>query len=116
MLVSTVQQNESAMHTHIPSFWTSFPVRSPQYIKWSSLLNNMSLSCVCFTRGINSVYMSDPDSQFLPAPSPLVSTFALYICLYFCFEYEVIHIIFLDSTYICYYTIFVFLFLTLYFI
>ena len=30
VLVSTVQQDESAIHTHIsPPFWTFFPFRSP---------------------------------------------------------------------------------------
>ena len=32
MLVSTVQQNESAIHVHIsPLFWISFPFRSSEY-------------------------------------------------------------------------------------
>ena len=38
MLVSTVQQSESAIHIHIsPLFWISFPLRSPQSTEESSL-------------------------------------------------------------------------------
>ena len=38
VLVSKVQQNESATHTHIsPPFWTSVPFRSPQCIQQSPL-------------------------------------------------------------------------------
>ena len=73
----------------------------------------MSLLFIHFTRSINSVYMSVPISHFLPVPSPLgVHMFVLYICLYFCFANEIIYTIFLDFIYMCYYTIFVFLFLT----
>ena len=45
-------------------------------------------------------------------PQPGIHTFILYICLYFCFANEIIYTIFLDFIYMCYYTIFVFLFLT----
>ena len=39
MLVSSVQQNESAIHLHVsPPFWISFPFRLPQRIKKSSLV------------------------------------------------------------------------------
>ena len=41
-----------------------------------------------------------------------IHKFVLYICLYFCFANEIIYTIFLDFIYMCYYTIFVFLFLT----
>ena len=35
VLVSAVQQSESAIYTHIsPLFWISFPFRSPQIIEW----------------------------------------------------------------------------------
>ena len=38
VLVSTVQQSESAVHIHIsPLFWLSFPFRSPQSTEQSSL-------------------------------------------------------------------------------
>ena len=36
----------------------------------------------------------------------------LHLCLYFCFANRFICVVFLDSTYMCYYTMFVFLFLT----
>ena len=43
LLVSTVQQNESAIHTCVSApFWISFPFRSPQSTEYSSL---------CYTAG-----------------------------------------------------------------
>ena len=45
VLVSAVQQNGSAIHIHIsPLFWISFPFRSPQCIKQSSLCYIQQLS------------------------------------------------------------------------
>ena len=42
MLVSAVQQSESATHIHISSLpWIAFPFRSPQTIMWASLVAQM---------------------------------------------------------------------------
>ena len=53
--------------------------------------------------------------QFLP-PHPFPPWYlyicSLHLCLYFCFANKIIYTIFLDSTYMRYYTIFAFLFLT----
>ena len=44
VLVSTVQQSESAIHTHIfPLFWISFPFRSPQSIEVPGLYSSLSI-------------------------------------------------------------------------
>ena len=62
----------------------------------------------------SSVYLSSPISKLIsPLSHPFgVHRFVLYICLYFCFADKTICIIFLDSTYMDQYTIFVFVFLT----
>ena len=42
VLVSALQQSESAIYTHISLlFWISFPFRSPQIAEWASLLAQM---------------------------------------------------------------------------
>ena len=59
MLISTVQQNESAIHIHIyPPFWTSFPFRSPQCIKQNYLCSTVCTYYLFYV--INSVYVSGP--------------------------------------------------------
>ena len=69
---------------------------------------------ICFMHSISSIRVN-PVSQFRPLTFPLgIHTFVLCLCLYFCFANNIIYIIFLDSTYMHYYTIFDFLFLTLY--
>ena len=50
VLVSAGQQNESAVRIHSsPPFWTSFPFRSPQSIKQSSLCSAMFSLVIYFT-------------------------------------------------------------------
>ena len=72
-------------------------------------------SVVYFIHSINNVYVSIPVFQFLP-PHPVSPWYpyicSLCLCLYFCFANKIIYTIFLDSTYLRYYTIFAFLFLT----
>ena len=64
MLISTVQQNESAIHIHIsPPFGTSFPFRSPQGIKQNSLCHTVCTYYLFYI--INSVYVSGPNQSSL---------------------------------------------------
>ena len=85
VLVSTAQQNESAIHIHRSSpFWVSLPFRTPQCIKYSSLcytvcshqlsiLYIVSIVCMCQSQYPNSSH---------PTPFPLgIHTFVLYICV-----------------------------------
>ena len=67
--------NVTVTHVHTsPSFWISFPFRSPQNTEKSSLC------CKLVAYFIHSnVYMSIPISQFIPPPLPLVSMFILSI-------------------------------------
>ena len=55
VLISLVQESESAIWIHMsPLFWTSFPSRSPQYIKQSSLSYTVGSHLVIhFIHGIN---------------------------------------------------------------
>ena len=115
VLVSAVQQSESAICIHItPLFRISFPFRSPQSSEFPVLYSRFSL-VIYFIHSINSAYMSIPISQFIPTPpflpwNPYIHS--LCLSLYFCFANKFICIVLLDSTYKQYYTIFVFLFLT----
>ena len=98
VLVSAVQQSESAICIHISTlFWISFPFRSPQSTEQSS---------VCYTVGSHQLpilyivvyicHFQSPNSSHLPW-YPYV--YSLPLCLYFCFTNKFICIIFLDSTY-----------------
>ena len=75
------------------------------------ILYSRFLLVICFIH--ISVYMSIPISQFItpPPPPPLLPYIcSLHLCLYFCLANWFICTIFLDSTYMRSYTIFVFLF------
>ena len=100
VLVTTVQQSESAIRIHIiPFLWISFPFRSPQNIEQSSLGYTVSSHFVIyFTYSNNIVYTSIPISQFVP-PHPFLLGIHIFV-LYFCFADKIIYTIFLDSTYI----------------
>ena len=65
-----------------------------------------------FIHSINSVYTSILISQFVSPSFPLWYPCVLYLCASFCFAYEIIYIIFLDSTYMHQYMIFGFFFVT----
>jgi len=115
VLDAAVQQSEWALHISAsPVFWIPFQFRSPQSIPIAFPVLCRRFSLVIYFIH-SSVYMPIPVSQFIP-PTPFpfgVHTFfPLHLCLCFCFAHMFICIIFLDSTYMCLYTIFVFLFLT----
>ena len=90
----------------------------------SRSLQSTDLSSLCYTYTVAShwlpvlhmaVYMckiliSQSAPPFLPPLCPHACS--LCLCLYFCPADRFICTIFLDSTYMCYYAIFVFLFLT----
>ena len=83
VLVSAVQQSESAIRIHIsPLFWISFPFRSPQSTEFPVLYSRSSL-VIWFIHSIKSVHMSVPISQFIPPPPfPLgIHTCVLYVCI-----------------------------------
>ena len=73
VLLSSVQQSESAVCIHIsPCFWISFPFRPPQsieQIEFPVLYSRFSLVS-CFIH--SSEYMSVPISNFIPPFLPLL--------------------------------------------
>ena len=82
VLVSSVQQSESAIRIHIfPLFWVSFPFRSPQNTEFPMLYSMFSL-IICFLRG--SVHMpisiKHVLSPFLSPPSR-TSIMQVSVCL-----------------------------------
>jgi len=93
VLVSNVQQSESAIHIHLLPF--GLPSHSGHQSALSRVLCARSLltvsqidgTCIsfviCFIHSINSVYVSVPASQFLsPLPFPLgVHAFVLCVCV-----------------------------------
>ena len=120
VLASTAQQNESAIHIQIsPPFWTSLPLGYHSVLGRDTCATYSKFaSVVYFIHSISNVYVSIPLSQFLP-PHPFPPWYPyirfLCLCLYFCFADKFICILFLDSIYKRYHTVFVFLtYFTLY--
>ena len=71
VLVSAVQQSESALCTHTsPHFWISFPFGSPQSSESSSLCYAVG------SRQLPVLYIS----QFIPSPLA-IHTLVLYVCV-----------------------------------
>ena len=106
MLVSVVQQSESAVCVRIsPPSWTSshlpHPSRSSQSTELSSLCYISGSHC--FTHG---VYTSILICHFNPPPHPCPHVHFLHLCLFSCPASRFICAIFLDSTYMHQYTIF----------
>ena len=78
VLVSTVQQSESAIRIHISPLFSDFlpiQVTTEHSVEFPELYSRFSL-VTYFIHSINNVYMSIPISQFIPPPpsfTPLVS-------------------------------------------
>ena len=99
VLISAVQQSESARFTHIsPLFWISFPFRPPQSTEFPVPYSGFSLAIYFI---LSSVHRSIPISQvsMLSFPSWCSYACSLCLCLYFCFVNRFICAIFLDCTY-----------------
>ena len=76
LLVSAIQQSESAIRIHIsPLFWISFPFKSPQSDEQSSLCYTVGSHQLSILYIVSTVYIcqsQSPNSSY-PAISPLVS-------------------------------------------
>ena len=84
VLVSTVQQNESSIRIHIsPLFWISFPFKSAQCIKQSSLCYTVCSHLLSILYIVSIVYMCQSQSPNSSHPLILfgIHTFVLYICV-----------------------------------
>jgi len=107
------QQSESALWTHIAlNPWASLPFSPPSHPSRSS--QSTELSFLCVTPGSPAIYFAHGTghtsvllSQFIPlSSSPAVSTCLFsYLHLHYCPANRFIYIIFLDFTYMRYYTI-----------
>ena len=77
LLVSAVQQSESAIPKHVtPPFWISFPFRSPQCIKQS---------CLCYTHYVLINYLFYTQYQQCVNPSlllPPTTHISLFVSIY----------------------------------
>ena len=97
MLVSAVQQSESALHIHVsPLFLCFLPIQvtTKCWVEFPELYSRFSF-VIYFIR--SSVCMSIPISQFIPPASflPLCPiTCSLSLCLNFCFGNSFVCIIF----------------------
>ena len=98
VFVSAVQQSESAVHSRVPSLWTSFLFRSPAGIKPSpghavcshqaSVSRAASVICMCW-----------PCLPIRPCHPLGVHTPVLCACVSFCSAHKILSTTFLDSTY-----------------
>ena len=79
MLVSAIQQNESAICKHIsPLFWISFPFRSPQSNEWSSLCYRVGSHSVQFSHSVMTISLQPHGLQHarFPCPSPTLGIYS----------------------------------------
>ena len=74
-LVSTVQQNESAIYVHVsPPFWISFPFRSLQRIKKSSLVaQSVKNLPAMWETWVRSLGWEDPPEEDMAAHSSILA-------------------------------------------
>ena len=117
VLVSALKQSESAIHIHISPYL--LPLASPSHPPYPIPLGGHKALCGCFPPAIyftfGSICKSIPLSHFIPAypcPSPCPQVHSLRLLLYSCPAPRFIKTFFLDSIYMCWHTVFVFLLLT----
>ena len=94
MLVSSVQQSESAICSHKSPLLYYLPIwiSTKHLVNFPVLYSRFSL----VTYFIDSTPISTPVSQFMPPPG--VHMFVLYV-LSLSYANKIIYVIFLDSTY-----------------
>ena len=82
VLVPTVQQNESCVHIS-PLFWISFPFRSLQCIKQSSLCDRVCSRLLSINMQYQYCIWVNPNIRIPPTPPfPLgIHTFVLCVCV-----------------------------------
>ena len=86
MLISAVQQSESAIRIHLsPLFWISFSFWSPQSTEFPVLYCRFLL-VIYFIHSINGVYMSIPVSNLASSPHK----HSLCLCLFLLCKYMVV--------------------------
>ena len=94
VLVSAVQQSESAIHIHIsPSFWISFPFRSPQTTEQSSLYYTFCSHQLPILYTVVYICQSQSPNSSHPRFLPLVSVrlFSTCVSLFLLCKYVHLH-------------------------
>ena len=96
VLISTVQQSESAICIHISSlFWISFPFRSPQRTEQSSLCYTVGFHQLSILYIVSIVYICQSQSPNLSHLPPFLPWYpyvgSLRLRLYFCFVNKIIY-------------------------
>ena len=95
VLVSTVQQSESAIHIHIsPLLWISFSFNSPQSIEQSSLSYTVcshQLSILCIVSIVYICQYQSLSSSQAPFPPWYPYICFLCLCVCFCFVNKIVY-------------------------
>ena len=116
-----IRSYESAMGVHVFPFLNSLshlpphpiPRGCPSTLALSALFHALNLDWRSVSHMVIHMFqcysLKSSQPRLLP-PSPKVSS--LYLCLFCCLTYRVIITIFLNSIYMCLYTVLVFFFLT----
>ena len=104
VLVSTVQQSESAIRIHMSPF-LGFPSHLGHHRTSSRapcVIQQVVVSYLFYTQYQECIYVNPnlPIPPTLPLPHWYPYICSLHLCLYFCFVDKIIYTIFLDFTYV----------------
>ena len=119
-MVFAIHRHESAMGTHVFPILNPLPPPSPSHPPGSSQCTSPEHPVSCIEPGLAIYFTYDnihvstlPLKSTHPCPLPQSpKDCSLHLCLFCCLAHRVIVTIFLNSIYMCYYTVLVFLFLT----
>ena len=117
MVLPYIDMNPPRVYTSSQS-WIPLPPPTPYHLSGSSPCTSPKHPVSCIEHRLalrflhDSIYVSMPFSQVIPpSSSPSESKSPFYTCLFCCLAYRVIITIFLNSVYMCQYTVLVFFFL-----
>ena len=115
---TSINMNPPQVYTCFPS-WTPLPPPSPYHPSGSSQCTSPKHPVSDIEPGLvihftyDIIHVSMPFSQIIPSSfSPRVQDCSIHLSLFCCLTYRVIITIFLNSIYMCWYTVLVFFILT----